>query len=137
MNNLAVTVAWVLGVLFLGPTIMGLIQNFLFREHVLLIFSTAHNFVYLVTAIGFAVVAILGTKASVRYMQVFGVVYILMSLFEFVTLSSNGESYQLGITQIYFLSNALHLSTGITIAGAGWILKNCQRRMIFANRAIW
>jgi len=137
MNNFAVTVAWVLAALFLGTTILGLVQNSLLKENAFFVATTAHNLVYLATAIGFAVVAMLGAKASVRFMQVFGVVYILTSLFEFVTLGSNVGDYLLSTIHVNLLSNVLHLGLGITMAGAGWILRNCQRRLIFANRSAW
>ena len=137
MNNFAATVAWVFAALFLGTTVLGLIQNSLLRENALFVATTAHNLVYLATAAGFAVVAMLGAKASVRFMQVFGVVYILMSLFEFVTLSSYGGDYLLSTIHVNLLSNVLHLGLGITMAGAGWILRNWQRSLIFANRTVW
>jgi len=134
MNSFAVTVAWVLAALLLGPTLLGLVQNLLLRETTLFIATTAHSLFYLATATGFAVVAMLGAKSSVRFMQVLGVVYILISLFEFVTLGSNVANFQLSTVQTGLLSNVIHLGLGITIAGAGWILKNCQCRMIFINR---
>ena len=43
MNNFAVTVAWVLAALLLGPTILGLVQNSLLRENALFVATTAHN----------------------------------------------------------------------------------------------
>ena len=137
MNNFAVTVAWVLAALLLGPTILGLVQNSLLRENALFVATTAHNLVYLVTAAGFVIVAMIGARASIRFMQVFGMAYILVSLFEFVTLSSSGGGYLLSTIQANLLNNVLHFGLGITMAGAGWILKNCQCRMIFANRTVW
>ena len=137
MNNFTVTVAWILAALLLGPTILGLVQNSPLRENALFVATTAHNLIYLVTAVGFVIVAMLGARASIRFMQVFGVAYILVSLFEFVTLSSNGGGYLLSTIQANLLNNVLHFGLGITMAGAGWILKNCECHMIFTNRTVW
>lgn len=134
MNNFAVTVAWVLVAFLLSLTILGLVQNSLLGENAFFVATTAHNLVYLVTAAGFVVAAMLGTRASIRFMQVFGMAYILVSLFEFVTLSSSGGDYLLSTIHTNLLNNVSHFGLGITMAGAAWILKNSQSRMKFANR---
>ncbi len=137
MNNFAVTVAWILAALFLGTTILGLVQNSLLKENAFFVATTAHNLVYLATAIGFAVVAMLGAKASVRFMQVFGIFHILIGLIGFVTLGSQSEGHLLNIIHINSFDNFLHLGSGILIVAVGWILRSYQHRFIFANRTAW
>ncbi|MEE8617964.1 MAG: DUF4383 domain-containing protein, partial [Nitrosomonadaceae bacterium] len=126
-----------LAALFLGTTVLGLIQNSLLKENALFVATTAHNLVYLATAAGFAVVAMLGAKASVWFMQVFGVVYILIGLIGFVTLGSQSEGHLLNIIHINSFDNFLHLGSGILIVAVGWILRSYQHRFIFANRTAW
>ena len=136
MNNLAIKVAWAFAATLLGACLLGFIPNPLVGENALFITNTLHNLVHLATAIGFALVALLGAKASIRFMLVFGGVYILISLFGFVTLGSNTEGYLLNIIHINLLDNFLHLGLGIVIAASGWLLqKHYQNRYIFIKTA--
>jgi len=129
MNNFAVTVASVLAALFLGAAVLGLVPNPLLGENAFFVTNTAHNLVYLATAAGFAVVAMLGAKASVRFMQVFGVVYILIGLIGFVTLGSQSEGHLLNIVHINLFDNFLHLGLGILIVIIGLVLPIRQHRI--------
>ncbi len=135
MKNLAVIVAWAFAAAFLGATVLGVVPNPLVGEDALFVTNTAHNLVHLATAIGFVVVALLGEKASIRFMQAFGVVYILTGLIGFVTLGSQPEGQLLHIIHINWLDNFLHLGLGISIAAAGWILQNHQHRLVVAQQA--
>jgi hypothetical protein len=121
MKNLAVKVAWVFAASFLGATVMGFVPNPLVGENALFVTNSAHNLVHLATAIGFAVVALIGNKASIRFMLAFGVVYCLVGLLGFVALGSAAETHLLGIVHINFLDNFLHVGLGIAIAIAGYV----------------
>jgi len=134
MNNFAVTVAWVLAALFLGTAVLGLIPNPLLGENAFFVTNTAHDLVHLASAIGFVIVAILGEKASVWFMQAFGVFHISTGLIGFATLGSQSEGHLLNIIHINSFDNFLHLGSGILIVAVGWILRSYQHRFIFANR---
>ncbi len=134
MNNFAVTVASVLAALFLGGAVLGFVPNPLLGENAFFVTNTAHDFVHLASAIGFAVVAVLGEKASVWFMQVFGIFHVLIGLIGLMTLNSQTEGYLFNIIHINSLDNFLHLGSGILIAAGGWILRSYQHRFIFANR---
>ncbi|MFB3100411.1 MAG: DUF4383 domain-containing protein [Gammaproteobacteria bacterium] len=134
MNNLAVTVAWTLAALFLGTAILGFIPNPLLGQNAFFVTNTAHDFVHLASAIGFAVVAVLGEKVSIRFMQAFGIFHVLIGLIGLMTLNSQIEGYLFNIIHINSFDNFLHLGSGILIVAAGWILRSYQHRFIFANR---
>jgi len=134
MNNLAVTVAWTLAALFLGTAILGFIPNPLLGQNAFFVTNTAHDFVHLASAIGFAVVAVLGEKVSIRFMQAFGIFHVLIGLIGLMTLNSQTEGYLFNIIHINSFDNFLHLGSGILIAAGGWILRSYQHRFIFANR---
>ena len=134
MNNLAVTVAWVLAALFLGAAVLGFVPNPLLGENAFFVTNTAHDLVHLASAIGFVIVAVLGEKASVWFMQAFGIFHVLIGLIGLMTLNSQTEGYLFNIIHINSFDNFLHLGSGILIVAAGWILRSYQHRFIFANR---
>lgn len=135
MKNLSVIVAWAFAAAFLGATVLGFIPNPLVGENALFVANAAHNLVHLATAIGFAVVARLGEKASIRFMQAFGAVYTVTGLIGFATLGSQAEGQLLGVIRINWLDNFLHLGLGIGIAAAAWMVQSRQRHLGVAQRA--
>ena len=120
MRNLPVTMAWAFAAAFVGAAAMGFIPNPLVGQNALFVTNTAHNLVHLATAIGFAIVALLGANASIRFMQAFGVVYMLTGVVGFVMLGASAEGHLLGLVHINWLDNFLHVGLGIAIAVAGW-----------------
>ncbi len=137
MNNFAVTVASVLAALFLGTAVLGFVPNPLLGENAFFVTNTAHDLVHLASAIGFVIVAVLGEKASVWFMQAFGVFHISTGLIGLMTLNSQTEGYLFNIIHINSFDNFLHPGSGLLIAAGGWILRSYQHRFIFANRTAW
>jgi len=134
MNYFAVTVAWILAALFLGTAVLGFVPNPLLGQNALFVTNTAHDLVHLASAIGFAVVAILGEKVSIRFMQAFGIFHVLVGLIGLMTLNFQTEGYLFNIIHINSFDNFLHLGSGILIAAVGWILRSYQHRFIFAHQ---
>ena len=132
MKNLATTLAWAFAAAFLGATVMGFVPNPLVGENALFVTNTAHNLVHLATAIGFAVVALIGERASIRFMQAFGVIYMLTGVIGFVMLGSASEGHLLHIIHINWLDNSLHVGLGIAIATAGWFASSnaCRQEVV-------
>ena len=128
-KNLGVKLAWAFAAAFVGATIMGFVPNPLVGEGALFVTNTAHNLVHLATAIGFAAVALIGNKASTRFMLAFGVVYCLVGLIGFVALGSAAETMLRGIVHINFLDNFLHVGLGIAIAIAGYFALSNEKRL--------
>ena len=77
MKLTATSVAWVFAASFYAAAAIGFIPNPLLGPHGLFQTNTAHNLVHLLTGVGFTVVALAGPKASVVFMQAFGVIYLL------------------------------------------------------------
>ncbi len=134
MNNFAVTIAWILAALFLGTAVLGFVPNPLLGQNALFVTNTPHDLVHLASAVGFIIVAVLGEKASVWFMQVFGVFHISTGLIGFMTLGPQSEGHLLNIIHINSFDNFLHLGSGLLIVASGWILKSYQHRFIFAHR---
>lgn len=128
MKNPAVTLAWGFAAAFFGATAMGFVPNPLVGENALFVTNTAHNLVHLATALGFAGVAIAGERASIRFMQAFGIVYTLVGLIGFAVLGDAAETHLLGLVHINFLDNFLHVGLGLAIAAAGWFADSRMRR---------
>ena len=93
MKNLATTLAWAFAAAFLAAAVMGTVPNPLVGPGGLFVTNTAHNLVHLATAVAFVVVALRGETASIRFMQAFGVVYLLTGAFGFVMLGSQAEGH--------------------------------------------
>ena len=127
-KNIAVKLAWAFAAAFVGATIMGFVPNPLVGEGAVFVTNTAHNLVHLATAIGFAVVALIGSKVSTRFMLAFGVVYFLVGIVGFVAIGGAAETMLLGIVHINFLDNFLHVGLGIAIAIAGYVALNVERQ---------
>ena len=130
MKKVAVTLAWTFSVAFLGATVMGFVPNPLVGEDALFVTNTAHNLVHLATAIGFVIVALLGEKASIRFMQAFGVIYMLTGVIGLVMLGSAAEGHLFHIIHINWLDNFLHVGLGIAIAAAGWYSQNHKEQPV-------
>lgn len=74
-----------------------------------------------VGGVDFTVVALAGPKASVVFMQAFGVIYVL-TVIGFLTTGFGGNGYLLGLVHLNTLDNFLHLGLGVVIGAAGWYL---------------
>src|SRR5262245_41469681 len=77
MKLTATSVAWVFAASFYAAAAIGFIPNPLLGPHGLFVANTAHNTVHLLTGVTFTVVALVGSKASVVFMQAFGLIYLL------------------------------------------------------------
>ena len=75
-----------------------------------------------VGGVGFTVVALAGPKASVVFMQAFGVTYLLTGVIGFLTTGFGGNGYLLGLVHLNTLDNFLHVGLGVVIGAAGWYL---------------
>ena len=126
MNKFASTLAWAFGAAFLGATLLGWIPNQLVGENGLFVTNTAHNLVHLTTAIAFFVVARWGENASIRFMRIFGVVYVLTAVIGFASLGSEIDGNLLYFIHINRMDNYLHLGLGVVISVAGWASRKYQ-----------
>jgi len=120
MKLTAISVAWVFAAAFYAAAALGFIPNPLLGPNGLFVTNTAHNIVHLLTGVGFTVVALAGSRASVVFMQAFGVIYLLTGVIGFFATGPGGESHLLGLVHLNALDNFLHLGLGAAIGAAGW-----------------
>jgi hypothetical protein len=120
MKPMPISVAWVFAASFYAAAAIGFIPNPLLGDHGLFVTNTAHNVVHLLTGVGFTVVALTGSKASVVFMQAFGVIYALTGVIGFFATGHGGEAYLFGLVHINTLDNFLHMGLGAVIGAAGW-----------------
>ncbi len=123
MKTLATKLAWMFSAAFLAATVIGFLPNPLVGEGALFEANTAHNLVHLATAIGFAVVAVMGPAASLNFMLGFGVVYLLVGVIGFTVTGFSSEGMLLGFIHINALDNFLHLGLGAAILAGGLFAK--------------
>ena len=117
----ATLVAWIFAGAFALTTVIGFVPNPLVGADALFVTNTAHNLVHLLTAVGFGLVAVMGDRASVIFMKVFGVVYCLVGVLGFVVLGSAAEGHLLGLVHINRMDNFLHVGLGLLILAAGFL----------------
>ena len=73
MNTLGIKLAWIFSAAFLLVTVIGFIPNPIIGEKGIFLTNTAHNLVHLLTALGFAVVAVFGNTPSIFFHENFWV----------------------------------------------------------------
>lgn len=122
MNTFATKLAWFFSFAFLFAAIIGFLPNPVVGANGIFITNTAHNLVHLATAIGFAVVAIMGNTASQVFMKSFGAVYLLVGAVGFSVTGLNSEGMLLGFIHINTLDNFLHLALGVTVLVSGFLV---------------
>ena len=127
MNALGTKLAWIFSAAFLLATLIGFIPNPLVGSEGIFLTNTPHNFVHLVTAIGFFIVARMGNVPSIRFMQVFGPVYLLVGLIGFTVTGASSTGMLLGFIHINAMDNFLHLGLGAAIFLAGTVANNALK----------
>jgi len=128
MKNITVTVAWVFAVIIAGIPIFGCIGNSLYGEEILSISCKIYSFIHITTAIGFAAIAWLGGKLLVPSMQVFGLIYMLISAIGFIGMDLKiGEQWE-AVIRLNLL-NYIQFSLGVALSVIGMLLKKYQRQV--------
>lgn len=117
----ATLLARIIGGVFAVAGIVGFIPNPLVGNEGIFVTNSAHNIVHLATAALFLVVAVFGDRASVRWMQAFGVVYLLVGVIGLFALGGSTETMLMGVVHINQADNFLHLGLGAGIAAVGFL----------------
>lgn len=112
--------AWAFAAVFLAATVHAFVPNAAAGVNALFVTNTARNLVHLVTARGFAVVALWSEKATICFMQAFGVIYMLAGEAGFAMLQSANQGHLLHVVHINWLANFLHVGLGVAIDAADW-----------------
>lgn len=118
MGLLGTKLAWIFFGIFLLATVMGFIPNPLVGSDGIFLTNTSHNLVHLATAMGFFLVAKMGHASSIRFMQIFGLAYLLVGFVGFLVVRESSTGMLLGFIHVNVLDNYLHLILGVGILTA-------------------
>jgi len=121
MDSQAQKVAWIFSGAFALSFLIARIPNPIVGSGAIFETNLMHDLVHLLTAIGFAVVARMGEKASVIFMKGFGFVYLCVAVLGFITLGDVTEGNLLGVIHINAADNYLHLGFASIIISMGFI----------------
>lgn len=126
MNNDSVKVAWLFSAMFMWITFLGFIPNFFPGEPIFLESYIAVKIIHLVTSICFIVVTRSNEATRIQFIQMFGFVYMLISVIGFMGADIKiGEQWDAVIR--LNLVNYLQFSLGIALSAIGMILMNRQK----------
>lgn len=123
MNTLGIKLSWACTAAFAFAGILGFIPNPIVGPDAVFVTNTAHNLVHFITSLGFSAVALMGNTPSIRFMLVFGIVYLLVGLMGFIVTMENSQGMLLGLIHINSLDNFLHLGLGAVILISGYVAK--------------
>lgn len=130
MNNITVKIAWVFAAIIVGISIFGCIGNSLFGEEILSISCKVYSFIHITTAIVFVAIAWLDGKGLIHSLQVFGIIYMLISAIGFMGVDLQiGEHWET-VIQLN-IQNYIQFTLGVTLSVIGMLLKKYQR-LVFA-----
>ena len=87
MNIKATSITWMFYGMFLVLAILGFISDLQPIDRAFLGTNTVLNLTHLITAIGFAVVSKQGISASIQFIRVIGMAYMLISLIGFMGIN--------------------------------------------------
>ena len=121
MNSQAQKVAWIFSGAFALSFLIALIPNPIVGAGAIFETNLMHDFVHLLTAIGFVVVAKMSEKASVLFMKGFGFVYLCVAVLGFFTLGSATGGNLFGFIHINIADNYLHLAFAAIILSMGFM----------------
>ena len=125
-NNDSVKVAWLFSAMFMWITFLGFIPNFFPGEPIFLESYIAVKIIHLVTSICFIVVTKSKEATRIQFIQMFGFVYMLISVIGFMGADIKiGEQWDAVIR--LNLVNYLQFSLGIALSAIGMILMKRQK----------
>ena len=126
MSNDSVKVAWIFVAMFMWITLLGSIPNFFPGEIVFLETYMPLNIIHLITAISFIVITRSEERTRIQFIQMFGLVYMLISVIGFMGMDIKiGEQWE-AVIQLNLL-NYVQFSLGVALSAVGMILMKRQR----------
>lgn len=127
-DHLAIHIAWAFVVVLFGAAvILGFPQKELVDKIMLFVTNSTHNpfyIIYLITSIGFIVLASLREEILVKFMRSIGEIYILTGVIGFVLFDAQANGHLVSI---------INFCLGVSIAIAGWLLQDYRQRLLVAR----
>ena len=126
INNDSIKVAWLFSAMFMWITFLGFIPNFYPGEPIFLESYIAVKIIHLVTSICFIVVTKSKESTRIQFIQMFGFVYMLISVIGFMGADIKiGEQWD-AVIRLNLVSY-LQFSLGIVLSIIGMILMKRQK----------
>lgn len=126
MNNDSVKIAWIFAAMFMWVTFLGFIPNFFPGEKIFLETYIALKLIHLITAICFIVITRSEERTRIQFIQMFGLVYMLISVIGFMGVDLKiGEQWET-VVRLNLL-NYVQFSLGVALSAVGMILMKRQR----------
>jgi len=126
MSNDSVKAAWIFVAMFMWITLLGPIPNFFPGETIFLETYMPLNIIHLITAICFIVITRSEERTRIQFIQMFGLVYMLISVIGFMGMDIKiGEQWE-AVIRLNLL-NYVQFSLGVALSAVGMILIKRQR----------
>jgi len=126
MNNTAVPLAWIFAAMFMWITFLGFIPNFFPGETIFLETNSTLSLIHLITAICFIVITWSEERTRIQFIQIFGLVYMLISVIGFMGMDIKiGEQWE-AVIRLNLL-NYVQFCLGVALSTIGMILIKRQR----------
>jgi hypothetical protein len=124
------TAALAIGVIFIAIGLLGFIPNPMVGSSHDAIFhaNAVHNGVHLVSGALFLVIALAAPGRAAIFLNVFGIVYLLLGVLGLATIGSQGTTDLLGFLPVKGADNYLPIALGIVIFLAGMLPQNSTAR---------
>ncbi len=123
MRKNVTTITWIFSVIFLVLAAKGFIPNLLTVENDLFKTNEIEDLTYLITAIGFATITKLNISASIQFILVVGVTYMLISLIGFIGMGIRIDE-EWGAIINFNLTSYVQFGVGIILCILGSNLRN-------------
>ena len=126
MSNDSVKISWIFATMFMWVTFLGFIPNFFPGETIFLETYTALKLIHLITAICFIVITRSEERTRIQFIQMFGLVYMLISVIGFMGMDIKiGEQWE-AVIRLNLL-NYVQFSLGVALSAVGMILTKRKR----------
>ena len=115
------TAALLFGVIFLAVGLLGFISNPIVGDDHNAIFhiDTTHNMVHIASGVLFLLVALAAPARAGAFLKIFGLVYLALGIYGFITIGDSGMTTLLGFLPVNGADNYLHIGLGILIFLSG------------------
>jgi hypothetical protein len=124
---MAKKLAVVFGVVFVLVGVLGFIPNPIVGAGGIFVTDTLHDLVHLIIGIVLLIVAVNAPSKSSLWLNIFGVVYLLLAVLGFLTIPSGGML--LGLVTMNTADHFLHVVLGIALLIAGIATNNKSMSM--------
>jgi hypothetical protein len=126
MNSDSVKVSWIFSAMFMWITFLGFISNFFPGEPIFLETYMALKIIHLITAVCFIVVTKSEEHTRIQFIQIFGLVYMLISVIGFMGADIKiGEQWD-AVIRLNLL-NYVQFSLGVALSAIGMILMKREK----------